>query len=132
MRGVGVIEFGGPEALQVVDLPEVHAGPGEVRLRVHAATVNPTDTFVRGGARADAPPRAGPAALHPRHGRRRRPSTKSAPTPKPTSSSATASWAIGHPPEAATALTARASSSKPTPSSAPPPARTTPKPPPCP
>ena len=25
MRGVGVIEFGGPEALQVVDLPEVHA-----------------------------------------------------------------------------------------------------------
>ena len=54
MRGVGVIEFGGPEALQVVDLPEVHAGPGEVRLRVHAATVNPTDTFTRGGTRAEA------------------------------------------------------------------------------
>jgi NADPH:quinone reductase-like Zn-dependent oxidoreductase len=54
MRGVGVVEFGGPEALQVVDLPEVHAGPGEVRIRVHAATVNPTDTFVRGGARAEA------------------------------------------------------------------------------
>ena len=60
MRGVGVIEFGGPEALQVVDLPEVHAGPGEVRLRVHAATVNPTDTFVRGGARADALREQGP------------------------------------------------------------------------
>lgn len=54
MRGVGVVEFGGPEALQVVDLPEVHAGPGELRIRVHAATVNPTDTFVRSGARADA------------------------------------------------------------------------------
>ncbi len=54
MRGVGVVEFGGPEALQVVDLPEVHAGPGEVRIRVHAATVNPTDTFVRSGARAEA------------------------------------------------------------------------------
>ena len=54
MRGVGVIEFGGPEALQVFELPEVHAGPGEVRLRVHAATVNPTDTFVRGGGRAEA------------------------------------------------------------------------------
>ena len=54
MRAVGVIEFGGPEALQVVDLPEVHAGPGELRLRIHAATVNPTDTFVRGGARAEA------------------------------------------------------------------------------
>lgn len=60
MRGVGVIEFGGPEALQVVDLPEVHAGPGELRLRVHAATVNPTDTFVRGGARADALREQGP------------------------------------------------------------------------
>ena len=54
MRGVGVIEFGGPEALQVVDLPEVHAGPGELRIRVHAATVNPTDTYVRNGARAEA------------------------------------------------------------------------------
>ena len=39
MQGVGVIEFGGPEALQVVDLPEVHAAPGEVRIRVHAAAV---------------------------------------------------------------------------------------------
>ncbi|MSQ42283.1 MAG: NADP-dependent oxidoreductase [Dehalococcoidia bacterium] len=54
MRGVGVIEFGGPEALQVVDLPEVHAGPGEVRIRVHAATVNPTDTYLRNGSRAEA------------------------------------------------------------------------------
>ena len=53
MRGVGVTEFGGPEALQVVELPEVHAGAGEVRLRVYAATVNPTDTFVRGGGRAE-------------------------------------------------------------------------------
>ncbi|MDA1010218.1 MAG: NADP-dependent oxidoreductase [Chloroflexi bacterium] len=54
MRGVGVVEFGGPEALQVVDLPEVHAGPGQVRIRVHAAGVNPTDTFIRDGARAEA------------------------------------------------------------------------------
>ena len=60
MRGVGVVEFGGPEALQIVDLPEAHAGPGEVRLRIHAATVNPTDTFVRGGARAEALRAAGP------------------------------------------------------------------------
>ena len=53
MRGVGVIEFGGPEVLQVVDLPEVHAGPGEVRMRVYAAAVNPTDTYVRNGDRAE-------------------------------------------------------------------------------
>lgn len=60
MRGVGVMEFGGPDALEVVELPEAHAGPGEVRLRVYAATVNPTDTFVRAGARADALRASGP------------------------------------------------------------------------
>ena len=52
MRVVGVIEFGGPEALQVIEVPERHAGPGEVRIRVHAAAVSPTDTFNRNGARA--------------------------------------------------------------------------------
>ncbi len=52
MRAVGIIEFGGPDALRVVDVPEVHAGPGEVRLRVYAATVNPTDTHLRNGNRA--------------------------------------------------------------------------------
>jgi len=46
------MRYGGPEALEVVDVPEVHAGPGEVRLRVHAAAVNPTDTYVRNGDRA--------------------------------------------------------------------------------
>jgi NADPH2:quinone reductase len=54
MRAVGVIEYGGPEVLQMVDLPETHAGPGQVRMRVHAAAVNPTDTYVRNGDRAAA------------------------------------------------------------------------------
>ena len=54
MRVVGVREFGGPDALEVVDVPEPHAGPGQVRIRVNAATVNPTDTFVTNGARAEA------------------------------------------------------------------------------
>ncbi len=53
MRGVGLLEFGGPEVLQVIELPEVHAGPGQIRLRVHAATVNPTDTGLRDGSRAE-------------------------------------------------------------------------------
>jgi NADPH:quinone reductase-like Zn-dependent oxidoreductase len=47
------MEFGGPESLQVVQLDEVHAGPGEVRIRVRAATVNPTDTYHRNGSRAE-------------------------------------------------------------------------------
>ena len=53
MRGVGVLEFGAPDVLQVIDLPEVHAGPGEIRVRVHAASVNPTDLSIRNGARAE-------------------------------------------------------------------------------
>jgi NADPH:quinone reductase-like Zn-dependent oxidoreductase len=54
MRGIGLFEFGGPEVLRVVDLPETHAAAGEVRIRVHASTVNPTDTYLRKGARAEA------------------------------------------------------------------------------
>lgn len=51
MRAVGVTEYGGPEALEVVELPDPEAGPGQVLVRVHAAAVNPTDTFGRNGAR---------------------------------------------------------------------------------
>ncbi len=53
MRAVGLMTHGGPEVLRIVDVPEVHAGPGQVRLRVHAAAVNPTDTMARNGARAE-------------------------------------------------------------------------------
>ena len=53
MRAVGLFEHGGPEVLKVIDLPEVHAGPGQVRIRVHAATVNPTDVMTRNGTRAE-------------------------------------------------------------------------------
>jgi NADPH:quinone reductase len=53
MRAVGIFDHGGPEVLQVLDLPEVHAGPGQVRVRVHAATVNPTDILARDGTRAE-------------------------------------------------------------------------------
>ena len=53
MRAVGVVVHGGPEALEVVELPEVHAGPGQVRLRIYAAAVNPTDTMARNGSRAE-------------------------------------------------------------------------------
>jgi NADPH:quinone reductase len=60
MRAVGVTEFGAPEVLHIVELPDPQAGPGELRIRVHAAAVNPTDTGLRGGRRAsqlkDIPP----------------------------------------------------------------------------
>src|SRR6195952_1254731 len=56
MRAAGVTRFGGPEALQLVDVPEEPLGPGQVRIRVAAATVNPTDTHARAGAYAGRDP----------------------------------------------------------------------------
>ena len=49
MRAIGYRTYGGPEVLEILDLPEVHAGPGEVRIRNYAATVNPTDIMARTG-----------------------------------------------------------------------------------
>lgn len=52
VRAIGLYEYGGPEVLQVLDLPEPQVGPGEVRIRVHAAAVNPTDVMLRTGGHA--------------------------------------------------------------------------------
>ncbi|MEU7826406.1 NADP-dependent oxidoreductase [Catellatospora sp. NPDC049133] len=49
MRAVGLTEYGGPEVLRVVDIPRPQAGPGQVRVRVRAAAVNPADTLLRAG-----------------------------------------------------------------------------------
>lgn len=49
MKKVMFAEFGGPDVLQLLDAEEPHAGPGQVRIRVHAAGVNPRDWRVREG-----------------------------------------------------------------------------------
>jgi NADPH2:quinone reductase len=56
MRAAGVTEFGGPDALHIVDVEPEPLGPGQVRLRVEAAAVSPTDTHARSGAYADRDP----------------------------------------------------------------------------
>jgi NADPH:quinone reductase-like Zn-dependent oxidoreductase len=52
--------FGGPEQLQVHEVPTPEPGAGELRIRVSAAAVNPTDIALRSGAVraafADRPP----------------------------------------------------------------------------
>ncbi|HEY0573180.1 MAG TPA: alcohol dehydrogenase catalytic domain-containing protein, partial [Pseudonocardia sp.] len=49
MRAVVVRSYGGPEALEVTEVPVPAPGPGQVRIRVQAAAVNPVDVFVRSG-----------------------------------------------------------------------------------
>ena len=49
MRAIAFMEFGGPQVLRVVELPEPTAGPDEVVVRVVASTVNPSDLMMRSG-----------------------------------------------------------------------------------
>jgi NADPH:quinone reductase len=49
MRVIGVSEFGGPDQLREFDIDEPRPGSGEVRIRVRAAAINPTDTVARSG-----------------------------------------------------------------------------------
>lgn len=51
MKVIGVIEFGGPDALAIHEVEDPHAGLGEVRIKVRAFAVSPTDTGVRAGGR---------------------------------------------------------------------------------
>jgi len=39
------------EVFEIGQLPDPHAGPGEVRVRIKASGVNPTDTYTRSGVR---------------------------------------------------------------------------------
>ncbi|RLV49699.1 NADP-dependent oxidoreductase [Nocardioides mangrovicus] len=55
MRAVVYEEYGGPEVLHLGEVEEPHAAPGEVRIRVAAAAINPFDSELRSGAFDDAP-----------------------------------------------------------------------------
>ena len=56
MRAVRFDDYGGPEVLQVVDVPTPEPGAGEVVVRVVAAGVNPGEVGIRSGAMKDAYP----------------------------------------------------------------------------
>jgi NADPH:quinone reductase-like Zn-dependent oxidoreductase len=49
MKAVRFERFGGPEVLEIVDLPDPHPGPGQVRIAVRAAGVNASDWKKREG-----------------------------------------------------------------------------------
>ncbi|QKG23919.1 NADP-dependent oxidoreductase [Actinomadura verrucosospora] len=54
MRAIIVEKPGGPGALEIAEVGAPDPGPGQVRIRVAAAAVNPVDAATRSGALADA------------------------------------------------------------------------------
>lgn len=50
MKAVQFSRFGGPEVLELVELPDPHPSAGQVRVAVRAVGVNPIDWKVRSGA----------------------------------------------------------------------------------
>jgi NADPH:quinone reductase-like Zn-dependent oxidoreductase len=43
MRALQYRTYGGPEVLEWAEAPDPHPGPGQVRIAVRAASVNPID-----------------------------------------------------------------------------------------
>jgi NADPH:quinone reductase-like Zn-dependent oxidoreductase len=50
MKAVQFSEFGGPDVLEIVDLPDPHPAADQVRIAVRAVGINPIDWKVRSGA----------------------------------------------------------------------------------
>lgn len=55
MKAIRVREFGGPEVLRLEDAPELKPAANEVVVRIHAAGVNPVETYIRAGVYARKP-----------------------------------------------------------------------------
>ncbi len=49
MKAVLVSEPGGPEKLQLVEVPDPTPGPGEVAIEIHASALNRADLLQRRG-----------------------------------------------------------------------------------
>lgn len=55
MRAIRVTAFGGPEVLTLAEVPDPQPGPGQIRVRTHAAGVNPVEAYMRTGTYAFKP-----------------------------------------------------------------------------
>ncbi|KEF20964.1 MULTISPECIES: NADP-dependent oxidoreductase [Streptomyces] len=63
MKRVSFAEFGGPDVLRLEDAEEPHAGPGQIRIAVRVAGVNPIDWRIREGQFQKTRPIALPAGV---------------------------------------------------------------------
>jgi NADPH:quinone reductase len=55
MKAIRVEEFGGPEVMQLVEVSPPRPEAGQVLVRMHAAGVNPVETYIRAGTYARKP-----------------------------------------------------------------------------
>lgn len=55
MQAIRVHAFGDPPVLQLEKVPDLRPGPGQVLVRLHAAGVNPVETYIRSGKYARLP-----------------------------------------------------------------------------
>jgi NADPH2:quinone reductase len=55
MKAIVVREFGGPEVLNLAEIPTPSPAAGQVLVRIHAVGVNPYDTYMRNGTYAIKP-----------------------------------------------------------------------------
>jgi len=55
MKAIGITQYGGPEALSFLEVPEPQAGPRDLVVRVRAGGLNPVDAKVRSGLRRGVP-----------------------------------------------------------------------------
>src|SRR5664280_496072 len=63
MRALQFTTYGGPEVLKWADAPTPHAGPGQIRIAVRAASVNPIDWKMLTGAMSGGRPLHGAGYL---------------------------------------------------------------------
>ena len=63
MRALQFTTYGGPEVLTWAEAPDPHAGPGQIRIAVRAASVNPIDWKIMSGALSGGQPLDGPGYL---------------------------------------------------------------------
>lgn len=55
MKAIQVHQFGDPSVMQLEDVADLQPGPGEVVVQIHAAGVNPVDSYIRSGQYARKP-----------------------------------------------------------------------------
>jgi NADPH:quinone reductase-like Zn-dependent oxidoreductase len=63
MRALQFTEYGGPDVVKWADAPDPHAGPGQIRIAVRAASVNPIDWKAFSGVMSGGQPMVGTGYL---------------------------------------------------------------------